>query len=704
LPELELFLGPLVAELRPNKAIGIVQSPRDYEVAQALFPEIQIDWRLGDASRTLEGMPLEIDVIVSTPPFGERPTLKTDKGFREIRQEPSNIALLNACSRLSDRGIGFLIVPPVFMFQSTQHGMRDLLEKSGIYLEAVLDIPGNVFTPLTEVRGYLAIVSRQKHSHLFVGELATDVKAQKGLLENLKARKSGEVPQLGALIEPYPFRSVQALVAEYELKSLLDSFALPAVTLSEISVEINGIGVKQTDLENKSNCIYLSPLLDAPVMISRTEKNWKRSGYLQIVLDPNKVDASYIAGFLDTDTGRKIRNLFTRMYGSGHSMGRVSHSSLQKLALPLPSLAQQLAVIQTNSLITDLASRLSTFQSQLWNSPDRVDEIREAIGSGRQSPNFGNNAPTEEQPGSNQGLEFEQWMETLPFPLASILWAYHASAVPQQKTEHLLNFFEAASEFTATLLLSGLVSDRTFYSRVSPEWNNAERFQNWYQKPTFGNWNFVGGKMAGCVRKLLATDDHQHQTAQSLFGNAETAFFEATTTSKLFSLLAKVANEYRNPWKGHTGIVGTHEYEKRLTLLESSLSEFRQIILDRYSKTLIVIPGSSTYHDGIFEYHARAMVGTRPPFREKTIATIVPMDAHKLYLVHDSQLKPVELLPFIRIGLSAKQRDACFFYAGREQDGTIRWVSYHFEDEGEIKRQDREVEAIFTLLQPTGAS
>jgi len=49
---------------------------------------------------------------------------------------------------------------------------------------------------------------------------------------------------------------------------------------------------------------------------------------------------------------------------------------------------------------------------------------------------------------------FEIWMESLPFPIASILWAYNAESNSEKKAEHLLHFFEALAELLALISLS----------------------------------------------------------------------------------------------------------------------------------------------------------------------------------------------------------------------------------------------------------
>jgi hypothetical protein len=56
------------------------------------------------------------------------------------------------------------------------------------------------------------------------------------------------------------------------------------------------------------------------------------------------------------------------------------------------------------------------------------------------------------------------WADTLPFPLASILWHYEGEPDEGAKVDYLLKFFEALAEFVALLIrwaeLSGLSNQR----------------------------------------------------------------------------------------------------------------------------------------------------------------------------------------------------------------------------------------------------
>ncbi len=74
-------------------------------------------------------------------------------------------------------------------------------------------------------------------------------------------------------------------------------------------------------------------------------------------------------------------------------------------------------------------------------------------------------------------------------------------------------------------------------------------------------------------------------------------------------------------------------------------------------------------------------------FKQSSAKTLVPMDTQKLYLLHENQNQPVELLPFFKLMESSKtQQNALYFYSRVEGD-EVNWVSYHFVPEAEMARQ-----------------
>ncbi len=113
-------------------------------------------------------------------------------------------------------------------------------------------------------------------------------------------------------------------------------------------------------------------------------------------------------------------------------------------------------------------------------------------------------------PGSRRADEgVLPWAETLPFPLASILWHYHGEPDPSAKVHHLLTFFEALAQFTATVQLSAFMSDRAFLDANRSTWfgQKNERGDLSLQEASFGAWVELSERLAETARSLLEDPD-----------------------------------------------------------------------------------------------------------------------------------------------------------------------------------------------------
>ena len=209
----------------------------------------------------------------------------------------------------------------------------------------------------------------------------------------------------------------------------------------------------------------------------------------------------------------------------------------------------------------------------------------------------------------------------------------------------------------------------------------------------------MGGRLAKETRNILNRKNERERLIE-LFGHPDMDFLEMLVNKNIFPTLRDVA-AYRNQWKAHGGIGSPQESDKQLKILESSLSNIRQIISDRYATVSLLSPESNEFCEGIYDYHAKNLMGTRTTFQKITVKTLTPMDKRQLYLIHSNQFKPIMLLPFIRLMVSPKtQQNACYFYNRVNKEG-VRWVSYHFESEPDIVRQDAEVISTISLLNST---
>ena len=277
---------------------------------------------------------------------------------------------------------------------------------------------------------------------------------------------------------------------------------------------------------------------------------------------------------------------------------------------------------------------------------------------------------------------FKTWIETLPFPLASILWRYYAIDDKKDKIEHLFHFFEAFSEFLSTLILSAFVRDKTFYEQESHNWIEAnEEYKKWYLNPSFGHWNILLSKLLKLIRRLL-NNKEKAEVCKQLLGNPNDTFLLMLQNKDIIKILDDI-RELRNVWKGHDGIKNMKEINNRLSILESSLTEFYTNIDKGFEDTRIISPTVNSYEKGTYKYKIYELTGVNTPFREVSFNSIIPLERYKIFVVHGKEEKPVELLPFIRF---IEDSQAVYYYS-RIKDNNIRWISYHYEPKPEFQEE-----------------
>jgi hypothetical protein len=140
--------------------------------------------------------------------------------------------------------------------------------------------------------------------------------------------------------------------------------------------------------------------------------------------------------------------------------------------------------VRLDDATRNLHSQLSYIAAELWESPQGVADLRQELAGFV----------------ADEGA----WLEAFPFPLASILWRYYAEIVPRERVEHLLHFFEALSEFTTALLLSGLTSDEETFDQYRDAWLPRRTS---LARATFGTWTTLHKSLSEVVRGLLGDDD-----------------------------------------------------------------------------------------------------------------------------------------------------------------------------------------------------
>lgn len=655
--------------IQADNIFGTCINQTEFETIKTLFKENSQNIKLGDTLNELSKESQNFDLVLSFPPFGMRtPHINGEKSPFDF----ATTLLLKCGEHLDQDGKLIFLVSNSFLMDDKG---KEVLNKKGLFVDAVFSVPSGAFAPMTNIPSNLILISKQSKEKTFVAEISQDDTTNKTILQNFKNQKEAKAIQLGCFVDFMDFKSLNALVSEKEMQELVKRIGYPPILLTDISKSINVLkGDNSDEIEHLANSIYLPKVGNSPVVASLSELKIKPKNYYQIQLDETKANAIYVANYFNTSVGKKLRESLE----VGAVIPQISKSQLSRCVFFLPDLSTQAELIEVDSKIQQFSLRLDELKRNLWKQPKSYKSISKELKT------------------INQEEKLENWIDKLPFPISSILWRYYATKNNSKKIEHLFHFFEAFSEFLSMLMLSALVQDKEFYKAESHKWiDKDEKFQNWYLRATFGNWKTLTSRLSKAIREYLSDDDNK-EYCKSLFGNPTEAFLSMITSKGIVNVLTDVVN-LRNKWKGHGGITSEEENNQRVLTLEQQLNEFRKHIADAFEDTRMLSPTTSSFEDGIFTFNAKELIGARTPFNEVTIKSLIPLDRKKLYLCNSEQTKPLELLPFIKF---VEASDAIYFYTSIESKD-VRWVSYHFDKEAELKQPaDNELFKAFDFLKP----
>lgn len=624
------------------------------EIIKTVLANDKTEIHLGDGSKQLTSLKSKFDFITSFPPFGMRREPIEINGLRTSNDFASTL-LIQSSLLLNESGKAIFLMSPSFLIDEKN---KEAISKLGLFVDAVFAIPNGVFLPQTNIASNFIIVTKQLKEKTFIAEISSDEKTNQTILYNYKNQRAGKAIQLGALVDFKEFKSFHALVSENEMRELVKRIGYPPILLIRFALAINAMKQDNKDeVQHISNSIYLPKVGNSPVVTNPSEMRIKPKNYYQIQLDETQANSIYVANYFNSEVGKKLRESLE----VGTVIQQIPKSQLSNCVLHLPDLKTQLELIKIDSKIDQIALHLNELKRNLWKQPRSYNSIAKKLKS------------------INQEEKLEHWIDTLPFPISSILWLYYATKEKEKKVGHLFHFFEALSEFFSMMMLSALVQDKEFYKQECHRWiDTDEKFKEWYLRASFGSWNVLTSRLSKATRGYLADKDKQ-DLCKLVYGNPSSAFLNMLTSKGIVNILSAVA-ELRNKWKGHGGITSDEKNKQRVTTLEQQLNELRKFIAGGFEETRMLSPTTSYFEDGIFTFNAKELVGARTPFNEIAIKSLIPLDKKKLYLAHSNQNKPVELLPFIKF---IEVSDAVYFYTSIESKNA-RWVSYHFDKNPEI--------------------
>ena len=653
-----VLLAALAGSGEPASLDGTILESRLLAVAEALAPSAT--WTHAEpVARVAElaSSGRRFDLVVGVPRLGER-RAPGPKGDPMAGLTTDQRLVITGGMLLSDSGRAFFIVPDSFLL-SVGEKARTHLTADGLHVWSVISLPASWY-PGASVRVSLLEVRPVKPIELFIGAALAD-SDNAGLVVNHAARQGGRVPESGVLVDPAELSTWEEYADGLAFERAASTLGGAVIDLSTIVLR-QSLGSRKADggFIDEDNALFLPLIGNSAATTRRSSLSMKAHNYVQLVLDPERADAEYLASYFNTPIGLLSR----RTMQVGATIRKASLRTIGNAAVVLPDLDQQQEVMRLQRRLEEVRAEVDTAEHDLWR---RADGARTTARIIRAFP---------------KNDLVDRWLPELPYPLASILWTYQAASDTRRRIEILFAFFEATAQFVSTILLSGVRADPVLYSDVAEALRDHDGSSHW-RRSSLGSWIVTGRTLAKSVRRSLAGD--QRRNCLDAFG-CSGGWLDGMAGKQLFNVLERTG-ELRNAWKGHGGVESDAEAGRRLERMQSELAALLLPLSDAFDDLVLVRPKTLAFDGEVYEVLADELIGTAVPFREAVHLVSTPLRSGSLVLLERGERNGLTLLPFVRMRVGEPAATACYFYSRLNADGA-RFVSFHQAHDSEVVEED----------------
>jgi len=660
----------LKESLAPKKYEAYSKNHAHAEVWKQLEGTATITLHETDALVALSNSPDAFDAAVSCPPWGLRAnqsvTVSIEGKNEAIKDDYGHLLILEACRHLAEGGVGVFVVFGGFFFGSGRPGKaRHALERMGIRVTAAIELPAGTFSPLTSITTHIVVLQRTDQDTLFTGSFFGDEKHQEALLRNLKDRKEGRSASLGRIVAIETFRGFTPIDLAERVVEQARRMGLVAYPFADVVSEFHAPSSSKDfeGFDGVPNAVYLPQMAATAATASQDDLPEKLKGYYQLAIKPDVAEAEFVAGLLNTSFGQLWRDSIR----TGETIPRIGQGMLEASTIYLPppkSRELQGRVIATQHTISRLRSELSELEQQLWRKPGTVEKIESSLKA------------------VNREERLEEWIDTLPFPLASILWVCltQGGSENDRKTR-MVQFFEALAEFLAIIHLSAFSAHPTLWPEIKRKLGVTLKEGNFaFRFATFGLWTRVCESLFAELRRLQSSEE---EVCFELFKTRSRDVLEMISSKQLVSIF-QTTNKIRNQKTGHTGAIGgagDREVNEQLLQL---IAKVREIFGTTWESYELLLPGESRFRSGAFQYSVSRIMGTRTPFANESVEVAEVMEDGHLHFKSPDEKRGLRLLPLVKIMPSPKtEENACYFFSSEGKEGH-RFLSYHYQAESEV--------------------
>lgn len=598
----------------------------------------------------------DLNIVAKIPENGNYDLIVSTLPLLPMNSRSISCQVVEKCSRILSEN-GYCIFPflKTITNQSSEKWLYSLA-KNRLYCNAVIDLPIGAFAPFSMAEGVLVVFSRKKTEERFVGLLSEESLTDKIVDNFLNNRISTSGPKLGV----YVVGDVRSYSDYLNVSRIKDKAKALKKAYNGRILQIKDIGRiflpnKNHEFNECDNSIYIPKLGNSPVVTDIADFHIKAQNYFQVVVDTDVVLPRFLAFFLNTEEGIAVRQLSYR----GTTIKAFNTRYLGELVFPCPTIKLQSEYLKTYDQLEVLRVDVESLKDRLQKAPASyriiLQEIRDI---------------------NNTGDKFSQWIESLPYPLATILKRYSVAEEASKRQEILFYLYEAYAIFVATILSAALdknIVDCSKLKDIDPAY---------YEKASFGNWVKMDRALSNTFLKLVNGSVSDRQIVLQCFKTSDENLINLLCNKNICNILES-ASKYRNNWKGHSGISSEAIYKEHADILESMLHKLQENIKDLYERIRLVKPISLSFTNGVFSNKVEVLTGSNSIFKKDTIEGLYPLDNSKLYLQIIDTGEMMALPPYFILKNSPSNiKNACYFYSRVEKEST-KYISYHYDGKPE---------------------
>jgi hypothetical protein len=648
-----------------SRSCGLVRNESLWEAAQRIAP---LDWRLGDPLLLLRDLsPERFDLVLVAPRVSSRSQVPSEPDDPRGRVDFADLVLWRAARMVADQGTVVFHTSDDFFWTQSRRRLWTEFAQRGLHPRAVISVDP-VLTQSSSVATSLMLFTGEARDQLFVGRLerTTSVPA---LVRNLIEGWTDDDPQLGVLTRLETFRGWRPLMLEQELGRMFGSSELCA--LAEIG-RIRGRQLRpDVPYDPPANCVFV-PTLGVGNVLTEPPDLEGKSGYrlLEIELNPEVAQAEYIAGLLSSRPGKQLREAVS----SGSSIPHLSATGAEVIRVPVPPISLQVQTIRSAAHLASMEATVARLRDELWRRPQDAARMLSELEAGATAD------------------PVRRWLETLPYPLASVLQRSLAPRDPRERLEGLLHFYEATAQFCCAVLLSVLKADADLLAFAKQDIAGAVgRRGDLFGRAEFGLWTRLGRTLGQAIDRLHEERELRPRLEEAIGPVAE--LIAQLASQRIWRVLDQ-ARRIRNT-RAHSGVLTQAELEGSLGTLEVLLSDAEQALSSGFDDIDLARTDQGRFTRSLYVYpRAQRLRGPSDVFAEFELRTRMPLESgHLAFVRRDAAVSSVlMLLALVRVGgAEGANRNACYFFNSQLNDDRFAYVSYHFEEDPRLKVEEPEL-------------